>query len=177
METFNVSCYLHWGHGPPAPSITAGLKQLSPDVLRQVRFDSLAAELHLFGHGPLSSSRYEDQVLASNIFTAAINHIQGIEMWSNASFFFFFPFSFYLSHISVNECDWRLCTPGWRLVCVAVYFQGSQEIYCVSSGRQPFLRTTAFRTPSKITYARDNYNYDSGREIIIIIQLYRLALG
>lgn len=75
------------GHEPPAPFITAGLKQLSPDLLRQVRFDSLAAELHLFLYGSLSCSRCEDQVLVSNIFMVAINHIQGIEMWSNGCCF------------------------------------------------------------------------------------------
>lgn len=35
--------------------ITAGFQQSSPNILRQVRFDSLAAELYLFCHGPLSS--------------------------------------------------------------------------------------------------------------------------
>lgn len=80
METLDGRCYLDWGHGPPGPFITAGLKQLSPDILRQVRFDSLAAELYLFRHGPLSSRRYQDRVLISNIFTVAINHIKGIEM-------------------------------------------------------------------------------------------------
>lgn len=159
METFNVPCYLHWGHGPPGPFITAGLKQLSPDVLRQVRFDSLAAERDLFRHGPLSSSGYQDQVLVSNVFTVAINHTEGIEMWSSGSFFFF-PFSFFLSCIWVNERDSRLCKPGWTLVCVAVYFRGSQDIHCVSLGRPPALETiTSFR--SKITYARHNYNYYS----------------
>lgn len=67
--------------GPAGSFITAGLKRLSPDTLRQVRSDSLDAELDLFRHEPPSSSsrsRYQDQVPVADIFTLPINHIEGI---------------------------------------------------------------------------------------------------
>lgn len=90
---------------------------------------------------------------------------------------FFFCFFFYA--FSVNERDSGLCKPGWMsdpasvgtcfAVCVAVYFPGSQDSHRASQGRQPVLETiTSFRTPSKVTYARDNYSDVSRGEIIVI---------
>lgn len=136
----NIECGQR-GHGPPGPFITAGLKQLSPDILRQVGFDSLAAGLDLFRRGPLSSSRYQDQVLVSNIFTVAINQIEGIEMGSSGRLFFFFFLHFFLSCISVDERDSRRREPGWPSVCAAVCFWWSQDIHCVSPGKQPVQET------------------------------------
>lgn len=90
---------------------------------------------------------------------------------------FFFLLSFY--GVSVNERDSGLCKPGWMsypasvgtcfAVCVAVHFPGSQDSHPVSQGRQPVLETiTSDRTPSKVTYVRDNYSDVSRGEIIVI---------